>query len=141
MFQPKANIYIVEDEVIIADDLAGSLEEYGYTIEGISDNMLGAFEGIKTSKPDVVLLDIHLNSSSDGIELGKRITEELGIPIIYVSAHIDQKTRLRAEATHPVSFITKPFEPAELNVAIKFAVGKANKFLKNAPSNEEGTDS
>ena len=141
MLQPKANIYIVEDEVIIADDLAGSLAEYGHTIQGISDNMLGAFDGIKTSKPDVVLLDIHLNSSSDGIELGKRITEELHIPIIYVSAHIDRETRLRAEATHPVGFITKPFESAELNVAIKFAVGKANKFLKNTPPNEKGTDS
>ena len=110
MLQPKANIYIVEDEVIIADDLAGSLEEYGYTVLGISDNMLGAFEGIRTSQPDVVLLDIHLNSSADGIELGERITNELGIPIIYVSAHIDTNTRQRAEKTNPVSFITKPFE-------------------------------
>lgn len=130
MLQPNAKVYIVEDEVIIADDLAGALEEYGYTVVGISDNMLGALEGIRSTKPDVVLLDIHLNSSADGIELGHRISQELSIPIIYVSAHIDKETRKRAEKTLPVSFITKPFEPAELNVAIKFAVGKGTKFLK-----------
>lgn len=126
----KANIYIVEDEVLIADDLAGYLEEIGHNIVGISDNMIGAYTGICNSLPDVVLLDIHLNSSADGVELGARITDELDIPIIYVSAHIDPETRKRAAATKPVSFLSKPFDNAELDVAIKFAVGKAKKFFK-----------
>ena len=117
MFQPKANIYIVENEVLIADDLAESLEEYGYTIVGISDNALGGFEGIKTSKPDVVVLDINLDSSADGIDLGERVSSELNVPIIYVSAYIDRATRARAEKTNPVSFLSKPFDLSLIHIS------------------------
>lgn len=127
LFQ-KTDIFIVEDEVIIAEDLAGSLEEMGHKVVGIADNADDAIAGIKTADPQIVLLDINIEGEKDGIDLGAQIQGELRIPIVYISAFIDADTRKRAQQTGPVSFLSKPFDARELEVAIKFALGKGNKF-------------
>lgn len=128
MFFRKADIFIVEDEVIIAEDLAGSLKEIGHNVVGVEHNSDDAIQPIRDSDPDVVLLDIHIEGEQDGVELGQSIRDELDLPIIYISAYIDSATRSRAMKTDPVSFLSKPFDSKELEVAIKFAIGKGNKF-------------
>ena len=127
LFQ-KADIFLVEDEVIIAEDLAGSLTGIGHNVVGMADNAKDAMLAIKQSEPEVVLLDINIEGDRDGIDLGDQIKSELGLPIIYISAYIDAQTRKRAQKTGPVSFLSKPFDEKELEVAIKFALGKGNKF-------------
>lgn len=135
MFFRQADIFIVEDEVIIAEDLAGSLKDIGHTVVGMEHDADGALEAIKATDPDVVLLDIHVEGVKDGIELGQSIRDELDLPIIYISAYIDPVTRTRAMQTNPVSFLSKPFDDKELEVAIKFAIGKGNKFVAQRKNN------
>lgn len=135
MFFQKADIFIVEDEVIIAEDLAGSLKDIGHNVVGILHNSDVAIRTIQAADPDVVLLDIHIEGAQDGIELGQSIKDELGLPIIYISAYIDPATRTRAMLTNPVSFLSKPFDDKELEVAIKFALGKGNKFAAQRKNN------
>jgi two-component system, LytTR family, response regulator LytT len=128
MFFQRSEIFIVEDEVIIAEDLAGSLKEMGHEVVGIADNSDQAIQSIRESGPQVVILDIHINGTKDGIELGQIIRDEFKLPIIYISAYIDIETRRRAQRTNPVSFLSKPFDDKEVEVAIKFALGKGNKL-------------
>ncbi len=130
MLSPKATIQIVEDEFIIAEDLRGALEDIGHTVIGVAESYDEAVAHFDKQRADLVLLDINLEGKAEGIKCGK-ILAERGIPFIYVSAYIDSKTREMAEATGPKAFMVKPFDFAELEVQIKFALGPDTSVLKN----------
>ncbi|MEO8108797.1 MAG: response regulator, partial [Ginsengibacter sp.] len=78
-------ILIVEDEFIVADDLQLTLQNAGYTVCGIADNVVEAKEIIRVKKPSLVLLDIHLKGKLNGIELAKELKEQ-NIAFVYLSA-------------------------------------------------------
>lgn len=128
MLSPKARIQIVEDEFIIAEDLRGALEEIGHEVLGIAESYDEALEHFEANTADLVLLDINLEGNAEGIKLGKLLNEK-GIPFIYISAYIDAKTREAAESTKPKAFMVKPFDFAELEVQIKYAIGPDTSLL------------
>ena len=128
MLSPTARIQIVEDEFIIAEDLRGALEDIGHQVVGIAESYNEALEHFEANKADLVLLDINLEGNAEGIKLGKLLAEKR-IPFIYISAYIDAKTREAAERTKPHGFIVKPFDFAELEVQIKFAIGPDTSLL------------
>ncbi|MEP6466210.1 MAG: sigma 54-interacting transcriptional regulator [Parafilimonas sp.] len=113
-------ILIVEDEFIVADDLQLTLQQAGYTVCGIADNVVEAKEIIETKKPSLVLLDIHLKGKLNGIELAKELKEQ-NIAFIYLSANSNQKILEEAKATEPYGFLVKPFREKDLLVMIDIA--------------------
>jgi DNA-binding LytR/AlgR family response regulator len=117
----KPRILISEDEVIIAEDLAASLEELGYETCAI-DPGEDTIDLIRESRPDLVLLDINLQGNADGIEIGARIKEEFNIPFIYLTAYADHATIDRAKKTEPDGFLVKPFDEKSLRSAIEIAL-------------------
>jgi len=123
---PKANILIVEDEFVIANDIASTLRKNGYNIIGIANNKESAFQIIEANKPDLILMDIMLNDKDkvDGIDLAKKISKDNSIPIIYLTAYTDEKTLERAKYTNPYGYILKPFEDKELFNNIEIALYK-----------------
>ena len=130
MLSPKARIQIVEDEFIIAEDLRGALEEIGHTVIGVAESYVEAVSDIEKNNPELVLLDINLEGNAEGIKLGEMLKEK-GIPFLYISAYIDNKTRELAEATEPKAFLVKPFDMAELEVNIKHALSPDMSSLLN----------
>ena len=128
MLSPKANIQIVEDEFIIAEDLRGALEAIGHVVVGVAESYDEALAHFDAHKPDLVLLDINLEGNAEGINLG-RLLSARKIPFIYISAYIDATTREQAKSTHPKAFMVKPFDMAELEVQIKFALGPDTSLL------------
>jgi DNA-binding LytR/AlgR family response regulator len=127
----KPKILISEDEVIIAEDLAASLEEMGYETCAI-DTGEDTIDMIRTLQPDLVLLDINLKGEADGIEIGSRIKEEFGIPFIYLTAYADKATIDRAKKTEPDGFLAKPFDEKNLRSAIEIALYKHDSSQKPA---------
>ncbi len=121
MIKPK--ILISEDEVIIAEDLAASLEELGYTTCAI-DSGQDTIDRIRETKPDLVLLDINLGGNQDGVDIGSRIKQEFNIPFIYLTAYADHATIDRAKKTEPDGFLVKPFDEKSLRSAIEIALYK-----------------
>jgi PAS domain S-box-containing protein len=121
---PKANILIVEDEAVVAADLAGKLERAGYRSIGISADGEDAVEMTNTHAPDLVLMDIRLAGSMDGIKTAERIQASRNIPIIYLTAHSDMATLRRAAATEPFGYILKPFEERDVTTQIEIALFK-----------------
>jgi DNA-binding LytR/AlgR family response regulator len=119
----KPKILISEDEVIIAEDLAASLEDLGYTTCAI-DSGQDTINRIRETKPDLVILDINLGGNSDGVEIGSRIKQEFGIPFIYLTAYADNATIDRAKKTEPDGFLVKPFDEKSLRSAIEIALYK-----------------
>lgn len=119
----KPKILISEDEVIIAEDLAASLEELGYTTCAI-DSGQDTIERIRETQPDLVLLDINLGGDQDGVDIGNRIRQEFDIPFIYLTAYADHATIDRAKKTEPDGFLVKPFDEKSLRSAIEIALYK-----------------
>jgi PAS domain S-box-containing protein len=121
---PKANILIVEDEAVVAADLAAKLERAGYRPVGISSDGEDAIEAAKHLGPDLVLMDIRLAGSMDGIKTAERIQVLRNIPIVYLTAHSDMHTLRRAAATEPFGYILKPFEERDVTTQIEIALFK-----------------
>jgi PAS domain S-box-containing protein len=121
---PKANILIVEDEAVVAADLAGKLERAGYRSVGIACDGEDAVETAKALAPDLVLMDIRLAGPMDGIKTAERIQALRNIPIVYLTAHSDMATLRRAAATEPFGYILKPFEERDVTTQIEIALFK-----------------
>jgi len=143
----KPKILISEDEVIIAEDIAASLEELGYEICAI-DSGEETLNIIRETQPDLVLLDINLRGKADGVEIGARIRQEFNIPFIYLTAYADKATLDRAKKTEPDGFLVKPFDEKGLRSAIEIALYKhdnhngkeINGLQQNGKEHEVATD-
>jgi CheY-like chemotaxis protein len=114
----KKKVLIVEDAIIIAEDLAASVEELGYEMVGIADNAPEAFEIIESRKPDVALLDINLGTEIDGLDIAKKLNEEYHLPFIFITAFSSKQTQEKIENLNPKGYLVKPFENEELEAAL-----------------------
>jgi CheY-like chemotaxis protein len=116
--QAKLQILLVEDERIVALDMRLKLSQLGYTVCGYAPSGEQALRIASESRPDLVLMDIKLEGSLDGIETAARLHEHATIPVIYTTAYTDPETRRRAEATHPAGYLAKPIDQSQLERAI-----------------------
>ncbi len=121
----KERIFIVEDERIIAIDLQRRLERLGYAVCGSATNGLDALEGIRSQRPDLVLMDIVLPGDLDGIDVAVKLKEEGGAPVIFLSAYTDINTLNRAKMANPLGYILKPFKERELATVLEMALFKS----------------
>ena len=126
----KINVFVVEDESIISKDIQTTLKKLGYRIVGSADTGEEAVEKIRIVKPEVVLMDIMLKGSMTGIDAANVIKEELGIPVIYLTAYADDATLAKAKITEPYGYILKPFEEIDLHTSIEMAIFKHKKELE-----------
>jgi PAS domain S-box-containing protein len=121
----ETSVWIVEDESIVAMDLKARLLKMGYSVAGISGYAEEAIEEICLNPPDIVLMDIVLKGSMDGIEAAAIIREELEIPVVYLTAYSEDGTISRAKVTEPYGYILKPFMERDLRIAIEIALYKS----------------
>ena len=125
----KAKILVVEDEILVGLDLESSLTKLGYLVVGIAINNDEALSLVKKIEPDIILMDINLEGSKkDGISTVEDIQKIKNIPIIYLTAHFDEKTVSRAIKTNPISYLLKPFNVEELKSTIMLTIHKINRF-------------
>ncbi|WP_428023951.1 response regulator [Arcobacter sp.] len=127
----KTKILIVEDESIVALDMKNTLTKFNYEVSNCVTNYNDAIVSVKTNRPDIILMDINLGDSKDGIEVVEEIHSFDNIPVIYVTAFSDENTLKRAIKTNPVSYLLKPFKREELNSNIMLGLYKNNKNLKS----------
>lgn len=120
----KYKIIIVEDDEITALNLKLSLQKHGYNIIAVCDNAPQAQEKIEETKPDVIIIDISLQESNDGIELAKTIKQHYSIPFIYLTSYSDDDIIAEAIKTEPYGYIVKPFDPSSLHATIQMAIFK-----------------
>ncbi len=122
----ETSVWIVEDESIIAMDLKSRLLKMGYHVAGISGYAEEAIEEIRLNSPDIVLMDIVLKGTMDGIEAAAIIREELEIPVVYLTAYSEESTISRAKMTEPYGYILKPFMERDLRIVIEIALYKSS---------------
>ncbi|MGJ8592462.1 MAG: LytR/AlgR family response regulator transcription factor [Aquaticitalea sp.] len=123
MGQP-IKILIVEDEMVIAANISLQLSSLGYEVTGIIPRGEEALTSIKQNQPDIVLMDIQLKGTLDGIETAQMMQKEQDIAIIYLTANADDSNFNRAKTTNPHAFISKPFKKLDLQRAIELTVNQ-----------------
>ncbi|WP_179008460.1 LytR/AlgR family response regulator transcription factor [Winogradskyella forsetii] len=122
--EKKTKILIVEDEMVIAANISLQLTELGYEVTGIIPRGEDALIHLEDNKPDILLLDINLKGKLDGIETALVMQQTCNIPIIYLTANIDDAHFNRAKQTHPYGFISKPFKKLDLQRAIELTISQ-----------------
>ncbi len=120
----ELSIYIIEDEELYANQLEILVEELDYQIAGIKENSDIARKEILDLRPDLLLVDIKINGSMNGIDLIKSIYREIRIPVIFITSFADQSTFERAKEVNPYAYLTKPFDAATLQRMIELAFNK-----------------
>lgn len=121
-------ILIVEDELLIARNLAKKLKKMGYDVTAIVSSYEAALKSISDCCPDLILMDIVIKGEKDGIDTATEINENYHIPIIYLTAYADDLTLERAEKTGSYGYILKPYSEKELHASIKMALSKHQQY-------------
>lgn len=117
-------ILIVEDEGIIAMDIRNQLENFGYEVVATAFSGGQAITLATEHRPHLVMMDIVLKGSMDGISAAQSITDALHIPVIFLTAYSDPATLGRAKITGAYGYLIKPFRPDELHACIEVALYK-----------------
>ncbi|HAM49313.1 MAG TPA: hypothetical protein DCP92_00925 [Nitrospiraceae bacterium] len=115
----KKKILIVEDEVIEAMFLKNILELWGYEVCEITTSGDDAITEAETEKPDLVLMDVHIPGTLNGIESAHMIRSQAGIPIIFMTGYSDEETRQKARSAQPAEYFIKPLNYDKLKDALK----------------------
>jgi signal transduction histidine kinase len=113
---------VVEDERVVALHLKQQLMRLGYRVPLMATSGEKALLHLKDARPDVVLMDVHLEGALDGIATAQQIPPELQIPIIYLTAYSEEATLDRARATRPYGYLIKPFSERELHASIQMVL-------------------
>lgn len=119
-----ASILIVEDQRLVAADLALQLRGFGYSIAGFAVSGPEAIAKVAELSPSLVLMDIHLEGTMDGTEAALQIRSQSDCAIVYLTAFSDLATLERAKLAEPGGYVVKPASPVELRAAIEVALYK-----------------
>jgi two-component system, cell cycle sensor histidine kinase and response regulator CckA len=115
-------VLVVEDEGLIALDIASRLEALGHEVIATVGTAEEAIE--KAAEADIVLMDIRLDGPADGIEAAAEIRDRFHVPVVFLTGQADRSTLDRAKLAEPFGYIVKPLAPASLQTNIEVAVYK-----------------
>ena len=128
--EEKPNILIIDDEEAIRDSCSQVYKKEGYTVKEAKDGL----QGLKLFKKEffhIVLLDLKL-PGIDGMEVLAKIKEDdPETPVIIMTAYASIESAVQAMRYGAFDYITKPFNPLELRVVTKKALGSRKIFLEN----------
>jgi len=117
-------ILIVEDDHLVAIEAESALLNAGFQVAGIAATSDQALSLARAEKPDIVVMDIRLVGKRDGIDTALQLFTESGLRSVFASAHNDSATRARAQATRPLGWLSKPYQPEALVKAVTEAISE-----------------
>jgi len=120
----KERIFILEDEALIAEDIASVLRSLDYNVVGICDSGDQALDMIASLKPDLAILDINVNGTLNGIDIAKVIRAKYKFPYVYLTSYSDSTTLDLVKPTMPYGYIVKPFTDSGLKSNVELALFK-----------------
>lgn len=120
MSTPK--ILLVEDEQIAAMDIREMIEESNYEVPNVVRTAEEALDHLENDEVELVIMDIRLPGEKDGVDAVEEINESYDIPIVYLTAHSDEKTLERAKQTNPAGFLVKPVTEADLRTTLEMVI-------------------
>ncbi len=115
------SVLIVEDDPIIAYDISIILNKKGYTIAGLAHNATKAIDVLSKHEIDIAILDIHLGTGQNGIDIAKVIHTQYDMPYIFLTSFSDEFTLNAAREQGPYGYLVKPFQEATLLSTLSIA--------------------
>ena len=120
----RTRILIVEDEGIVARDIERQLLCLGYDPVGKASTGEEAIALAGTHRPHLVLMDIHLAGTLDGVDAAVAIRAQFAIPSVFLTAYANDEVVERAKRAEPLGYIIKPFDEHSLRTTIEIALHK-----------------
>ncbi|MBV9946213.1 MAG: diguanylate cyclase, partial [Myxococcales bacterium] len=118
-----SSILLVAREGSIAEDVASSLGRFGYEVVTITGSGPEVLEAVERHRPDLVLMDVRLQRSDDGIAAGAAIRARYAIPLVFLASQSDDATLMRAkEEAQPHGFVLRPYHDTELRASVEVAL-------------------
>jgi two-component system sensor histidine kinase/response regulator len=118
------SVLVVEDQRLVAADLAMQLRSFGYRVVGFATSGAEAISKTRELSPNVVLMDIHLEGEMDGTDAAREIRKTSRCAIVFLTAFSDLATLERAKLAEPGGYVVKPASPVELRCAVEVALYK-----------------
>ncbi|OQX54073.1 MAG: hypothetical protein B5M54_05920 [Candidatus Aminicenantes bacterium 4484_214] len=122
----KFKILIVEDESIVALDIASLVKEMGYEVCGLVYSGEEALKVAERTSPDIVLLDIGLPGEVDGLTVAEQLKEKHQVAIVFLTGYTDETIETRLRSLQPLGILTKPVD----DIAMKEILTKYNQAKK-----------
>lgn len=116
-------ILVVDDEPRIAGIAGDYLRRAGYDVIMAGDGE-GALEAVRTRRPDLIVLDLAL-PRMDGMDVARAVRRDSDLPIIMLTARVDEDDRLEGLEIGADDYITKPFSPRELVARVRAVLRRA----------------
>lgn len=116
MRQEPTKVLIIEDEPLIAMDIAQIVQDLGHTVCGTAARKDEALTVARATEPGLVLADIQLKEGDSGIEAVQEILQSIDVPVIFVTGFPERL--LTGEGLEPAFLVTKPFDAETLKTAI-----------------------
>jgi CheY-like chemotaxis protein len=114
----KKRVLIVEDGRTGAVFLGRLIELWGYDISRLVSSGIEAIREAEQQRPDIALIDIHLQGDINGIVAAEWIHSSLGIPVIFMTGYLDEETKEKAKIANPVGYLSKPLDFKKLRELI-----------------------
>ncbi len=128
-------ILIVEDEAIIAQNIAVYLNNSDFVVSGIAYDDEDAILQLKQNTPDAAILDINLDCETDGIQIAEYINKHAPMPFLFLTSHADKDTLERAKKVEPWGYVVKPFNEKSLVATLTIAISNfAQRSNQQIPS-------
>ncbi len=118
----SARVLVAEDDVIVGQDIESALLGHGFQVPEVVHSGKDAVQAARELDLDLVLMDVRMPGAIDGIDAARTIGEELGIPVVYLTAYSDDDTVDRAMSTAPYGYLLKPFQDRELTTTLELAI-------------------
>jgi DNA-binding NarL/FixJ family response regulator len=124
-----ARLLIVEDERIVARNLANRLGDRGYSVVGSVASGEDAITAAATVMPDLVLMDVSLEGTMRGTEAAAILWQQYQLPVVYLTAFSDRQTLDEAKLSMPFGFVVKPCHPEQVHAAIQLALDRYSREM------------
>lgn len=118
MSNSSKKILIVEDDMLLSFVEERIVKKLGYQVAGKATNGPEAIELAANLKPDLIIMDILLKGSMDGVETMKKIRETSEVPVIYLSGNSDEANMNRAKETDFAGYLVKPVTAQDLAIPL-----------------------
>jgi two-component system alkaline phosphatase synthesis response regulator PhoP len=118
-------ILVVEDEPQLVKVVRGYLEQAGFRVLSAGDGP-AALAHYRREQPDLVLLDLNLPAGMDGLDVARQLRAQGNVPIIMLTARVDETDRLIGLELGADDYIAKPFSPREVVARVRAVLRRAS---------------
>ena len=121
-------VLIVEDEFLIALDVADTVEAMGLQVAGLATGRSKALALAQAA--DIALVDVNLADGRTGPALGRELAENYGVTVIYMTANPEEVEQVESG---PLGVLTKPVMPHVVEQSIDYAVARRTGGIASVP--------